>query len=468
MPLVSLTGAGLTAIDPLFSQLTFTIDASDRIGLVAGNGKGKTSFLKVIDGDLDLTSGEISRARGLKIGLVPQDLPEAWRDLTLHQMVLGGIASGLADADGWRVDVILDDLGTPEELRQRPMRKLSGGWQRLGLIARAWVGEPDLMMLDEPTNHLDLEKMLMLENWIRTGTYGTAMLIASHDRAFLDQTTNRTLFLRPGTSRDFALAYSRARDALDELDAADRKKQENERKEAGRLRRNAAKLTNIGINSGSDLLTIKAKQLKDRATRIEEAQKDLHKERSAAIELSNAGTHARVLVALENVAIATPDGRELFHIGKQHIFAGDRIVLLGANGTGKSLFVKLLKRAIEGEEVAGMRVTPSLALGYADQGLSHVPDAQTLLDYITHGFDVGDQRARALLAGAGFPIEQQTRPVAKLSFGQKSRLGLLGLRLAEPNFYLLDEPTNHIDIPARRIWLLNQGAGAQPVCSFPR
>ena len=446
MALVTFTDAGLTAIDPLFSDLTFSISNNDRIGLIAGNGRGKTSFLRAVTGELDLTAGSVTRSRGLKLGLVPQDLPEAWRDMTLQSLVSDGLAPELRDTDSWRVDVALDELQTPEALRTRSMRALSGGWQRLGLIARAWVAEPDLLLLDEPTNHLDLEKLFVLENWIKANARNAAMLIASHDRAFLDATTTRSLFLRPGKSHEFALPYSKARAALDDIDDADRRQQENALKEAGRLRRNAAKLTNVGINSGSDLLTVKAKQLKQRAAQIEDRQKQLHKERNAAIELSNAGTHAKVLLALDDVAVDAPDGTRLFLTGKQHVFAGDRIVLLAPNGMGKSVFVRQLMRAISGEEVAGLRVTPSLVLGYADQVLSHVPDDVSPMAYITRRFDVGDQRARALLAGAGFPIEQQTRKIATLSFGQKSRLGLLGLRLTEPNFYLLDEPTNHIDI----------------------
>ena len=446
MALVTFTEASLTAIEPLFSDLTFSIATNDRVGLVAGNGKGKTSFLRTLVGELELSSGSVARSRGLKVGLVPQDLPASWQDKSLHALVGDGLAPELRDTDSWRIEVALDDLQAPADLRDRPMRALSGGWQRLGLIARAWVGEPDLVLFDEPTNHLDLEKLYLLENWVMANARNTAMLIASHDRAFLDAVTNRTLFLRPGTSRDFALPYSEARAALEQIDAADRARQENELKEVGRLRRNAAKLTNVGINSGSDLLTVKAKQLKARATKIEDRQKELHKERRASIELANAGTHAKVLLALEDAAVETPDRTPLFRTGRQHVFQGDRIVLLGANGTGKSVFIRMLVQAIGGADIAGIRATPSLVLGYADQALSHVPDDMTPLAYVTRRFDTVDQRARSLLAAAGFPIEWQQKSIGTLSFGQKSRLGLLGLRLTEPNFYLLDEPTNHIDI----------------------
>ncbi len=191
---------------------------------------------------------------------------------------------------------------------------------------------------------------------------------------------------------------------------------------------------------------MKAKYLKDRAQKIEAAAKPLHKEVSGDIRLGNSGTHAKVLIAIEDVTVATPAGQPLFGIAKLHIFAGDRIVLLGGNGAGKSQCVKLLRRALAGpDSVPGIRVSPSVTVGYTDQDMSQLPLRGSLLDFIGE-FRLGDQRTRALLAGAGFPIEKQDRPVAQLSFGQRARLGLLALRLAEPNFYLMDEPTNHIDI----------------------
>ena len=144
----------------------------------------------------------------------------------------------------------------------------------------------------------------------------------------------------------------------------------------------------------------------------------------------------------------TPDGRLLFRTGKQFICKGDRIVLLGPNGVGKTRFAAMLRKAIENPDVAqsGIKATQSLVLGYCDQALADLADADTPAQTINRRFDVGDQRARSLLAGAGLTIEMQGRPIGRLSGGQKARLGMLVLRLTEPNFYLLDEPTNHLDI----------------------
>jgi len=134
--------------------------------------------------------------------------------------------------------------------------------------------------------------------------------------------------------------------------------------------------------------------------------------------------------------------------GKQSICKGDRIVLLGPNGAGKTRLVAMLHQAIEKPEAmqAGIKVAQSLALGYCEQNLADVSDADTPMHAMIRRFEVGDQRARALLAGAGLSVAMQGRPIGRLSGGQKARLGMLLLRLAQPNFYLLDEPTNHLDI----------------------
>ena len=246
----------------------------------------------------------------------------------------------------------------------------------------------------------------------------------------------------------FSLPYTRARAALREADAADERRYQRDLKTAQQLRQQAAKLNNIGINSGSDLLLSKTRQLKQRAEKLEEAAKPAHLERSAGtIRLANSATHAKVLLTLDDAAVETPDGRLLFRTGKQFIRKGDRIVLLGPNGAGKTRLVAMLRAAIENPDAAqaGIKATQSLVLGYCDQALAGLADADTPMRTIVR-FDVGDQRARALLAGAGLSIEMQGRPIGRLSGGQKARLGMLVLRLTEPNFYLLDEPTNHLDI----------------------
>ena len=446
MPSISLNGVSFIATQPLFSDLTLTIGPGDRVGLIAANGGGKTTLLRCLAGDIEPTAGRIVRSRGARIGTVEQDVPARLLETGLSAAVGEALPAADRETDAWRVDVTLDSLAAPAEIRDRPLAALSGGWKRLALLARAWVNAPDILLLDEPTNHLDLGKILLLERWLADEAGDMPVIIASHDRAFLDAVTNRTLFLRPGTSHYFAIPFTHARAALAEADAAAARKQERDLKEAAQLRRQAAKLTNIGINSGSDLLTVKSKQLRARAERIESGVRELHKEKTAEIRLANSGTHSRVLVAIENLTVTTPPGAALFSIPKFQLFQGDRVVLLGRNGAGKSQLVRAIRRACEQpDSVPGVRVSPSVRLGYSDQELSQLPRTGTPFDFIA-GFGEGDQRTKALLAAAGFAIEAQSKPISTLSFGQRARLGLLALRLSAPNFYLLDEPTNHVDI----------------------
>ena len=429
---ISLRDVSVVASVPLFKNLTLVIGETDRLGLVAGNGAGKTTLLKCLAGLAEPTSGEITRSRGLRVGMVEQDMPANLLDLTLAEAVRRALPPAGREAESWRVDVVLDEFETPADLRERPVKALSGGWQRLALIARAWITEPDALLLDEPTNHLDLAKIQLLERWI-AGTGRVPMVIASHDRQFLDAATTRTLFLRPEISRSFAHPFTVARKLLADEDAAE--------------------LKNVGVNSGSDLLQKKSMQLKDRAEKIEQRLKPVHVERSGDIRLTNRGTHAKVLIQLDDVAVATPDGRSLFRTGKLSLLQSDRVVLLGRNGVGKSQLVKLLHRAATAGEAGlpGIRISPSVVLAYVDQHMSQLPAKETPFDFIAGTFRLGDQRSRGLLAGAGFPVDRQDKLISNFSPGQKARLGLLALRLAEPNLYLMDEPTTHVDIPGQEM-----------------
>ena len=420
MTLLAVKSLSLTLGSLLFSDLSFTVLPGDRLGLIAANGRGKSSLLRCLAGALDPNSGDITRARGLVVALVDQEVPPALLPLTFRAAVLAALTPDLADHEGWRVDIVLDDLSVPEDFRDTSLAALSGGWQRTALLARAAVVQPDVYLLDEPTNHLDLSRIGQLQGWLAALPRDVAVITTSHDRAFLDAATNRSLFLRSANSRMFALPYSRAKTALDEMDAADERRFENDQSKADQLRRQAAKLKNIGINSGSDLLITKTKQLKDRADKIEAAARPAHKEGSAgAIKLTHSGTHAKALITLNDAAIVTPDGRALFSTGQKWIERGDRVVILGRNGAGKTQLVAAILKAIRDDHPT-IKAASTLALGHSDQMLAQLPDAATPFALVTRA--VSDQTARTLLAGAGVKPDWQEKPVARLSGGQKARL----------------------------------------------
>jgi ATPase subunit of ABC transporter with duplicated ATPase domains len=452
MSLITLEAFGLTLGTPLFANLDLTIHKGDRIGLVAHNGGGKSTLLRYLAQRAEPTSGRCRYGRNLRVTLMLQEPEAQLLLLPLRDVLLQSLPVESRQWEAWRADAALDDVGISADLRDRSLGELSGGWQRMVLLARAWLTEPDVLLMDEPTNHLDLTRVGQLQRWIAALPQDVALLVASHDRAFLDTVTRQTLFLRRENSVAFPASYTAARASLVERDAATARRHETELRQASQLRRQAAKLHNIGVNSGSDLLKVKTRQLKDRADRIEAAARPAHQAASAGqIRLADGGTHARTLLTFEDLMVAAPDGRRLFTTGRMRIHPGDRVVLLGANGAGKSRLLGLVTEAIRGQARAGLNVSPTVTAGICDQSLSHLRPGETLHGAIASRFSIGDQRIRTLLAGAGFPVERQIDTVPQLSGGQRSRLAMLILRLEEPNFYLLDEPTNHLDIAGQEM-----------------
>ena len=448
MSAISLRQVSVLTPTPLFQNLTFTLGEGDRLGVIAGNGAGKSTLLRCLTGTLDPTHGSVVPSRGLRTALVAQDMPPALNDLTLREVIRRALPADRA-AEEWRVDVLLDDLGATHELHDRPVRALSGGWQRLALIARAWISQPDLLLLDEPTNHLDVEKIRLLERWLSREA-PNLLVVASHDRDFLDACTNRSLFLRPETSRSYAHAYSVARPLLVADDAAAEAKLTRDSREVTRLQRSAAALRNIGLNSRSDAAQKKSAQMAQRAHRLEQELRPIEVDRTAEVRLAGRGTHARVLLMVDNLAVAPPEGAPLFHIPHLTILRGDRIVVLGRNGVGKSLLVQRLHSALTmPNSVPGVRVSAAAVVGFMDQAMSQLPGRDTPFHFVSVRFGLTDQRCRSVLAGAGFPVDRQLQPIDAFSPGQRARLGLLALRLTEPTVYVLDEPTNHLDIPGR-------------------
>ncbi|WP_439598763.1 ATP-binding cassette domain-containing protein [Falsiroseomonas sp.] len=418
MSLITLEALGMSLGAPLFTNLDFTIHKGDRIGLVAHNGGGKSTLLRVLAERTEPATGHCRYGRNLRVTLMQQDPEPSSLALPVRDVLLQALPAESREWEGWRVDVALDAMDVPAELHDWPLGALSGGWQRMVLLVRAWLTEPDVLLMDEPTNHLDLQRIGQLQRWIAELPQDVVLVVASHDRAFLDAVTRRTLFLRREASAEFAAPYSAARASLAELDEATARRHETELRQATRLRQQAAKLHNIGVNSGSDLLKVKTKQQQDRAERIEAATRPAYREGSAGqIRLADGSTHARTLLTLDTLKVTAPDGT----------------------------------KAIRGQSYPGVTVSATVVAGICDQMLSHLRPGQTLHDAIRSRFEIGDQRIRTLLATAGFPVDRQGHSIGQLSGGQRARLAMLILQLQEPNFYLLDEPTNHLDIEGQEM-----------------
>lgn len=452
MAQIRLDNVGVSYVETLFSGVSMTIAETHRVGIVGDNGCGKSTLLKCIAGVQDPSEGKITAPRGCKFGFIEQTVPEALHDKTLYDVIAEAIPHEERDYSLWKVDVALDTFKAPETMRQQAIKHLSGGWQRLALIARTWMGDPDVLLLDEPTNHLDLEKVFLLEQWLNEQVQGVPLICISHDRQFLDNCTNTTLFLRSVRSASYGYSFSRAKELLAQDDQAANAQRDKELKEVERLRKSALELRKMGANFHSASSLNKSVQIEARADNILSQVREVYVAEKRDIKLSNSGTHAKTLVALKDVEIATPDGRSLFKVSKLGIGQGERVVILGANGSGKSMMVSRIYKAfgnIEKAKGQGIAITPTAKLGYVDQQLSALPLDETVREYILQEFGQTEQRTTTLLIDAGFAFAAQDKKIGLLSFGERSRLMLLSLRLAEPNFYVMDEPTNHLDIPGQ-------------------
>ncbi len=328
------------------------------------------------------------------------------------------------------------------------------------------MSNPDVLLLDEPTNHLDVGKIIVLEDWIKTQVSGIPMVIVSHDRRFLDSCTNRTIFLRGGQSFDYKYSYSRARELLFEDDKSAINQREKELYELERLQKSAHNLRQIGVDNYSAPALQKAKQIERKAEKLRAQLTAVYNAPQRDIKLSSSETYANRLVLIEKVDIKAPDNKQLFHIEKLEIAQGDRLVILGVNGSGKSQFIQHLNRAFQQRDLAkkqGISITPTAKLGYIDQHLSNLPLNKTIKDYILDISPMDHQKATSTLVSIGFSYEKQNVKIKDLSQGQRARLNLLALRLTEPNFYIMDEPTNHLDITGQEALeheIIKQGASS--------
>ncbi|MEI9994621.1 MAG: ABC-F family ATP-binding cassette domain-containing protein [Rhizomicrobium sp.] len=433
-------------VTKIFENVSFLLDDA-RTALVGENGAGKSTLLKCLAGELELSNGTIVRSRGLRVGIVPQEIPEALADMPVRAMLEHALPADSRD-DLWKIDVLLDELRIPSEIAEKTFGQLSGGWQRLLLIAAAKLGEPDIVILDEPTNHLDLENINKLERWLEDDRM--PMLIVSHDREFLGRTTARTIFLRKDGAHAFKAPFAAAREELLQRDATAAKQRKLEEREVTRLEKVAARYKAWGVLNSK--FHKKQRATEKRIARIEDGATEVYRPKNRKLELNDEAIDAKVALRLSNLAVKTPDGaRTLVTIDRLVVAAGERVALLGPNGSGKSTLLTVLARAYDPAQEhydgrAPVRFNPATNLVYFDQRMADLPLDMTLAQYIAQVKTVNNAQAVAVLAKAGFAFERMDSAIGSLSYGEQSRLVFLRMKLLKPNFYMLDEPTNHLDI----------------------
>lgn len=437
-----------TAFGTLFDSLSFTLKKGDRIGLLGDNGCGKSTLLKVLDGTDSPAAGTVALAGYCLMARVEQHLPEAIYPLTMLDAVLAQLPATERESLHWKAETLLAGMGfTPQDMALTSAT-LSGGQHTRLLLARAMIGDPDLLLLDEPSNHLDLPTLLWLEQFLQN--WSGSFVLVSHDRQLLDAVTNGSWILRDKMLHYFALPCTAARQALVAKDESDALRHKAEQKEIDRVTASARRLATWGKVYDNEDLARKAKQIEKQVERLKESQTELTAGSPWTLTLRGDALRADRLLEMENLSVAPEPGlSELFHVDIARLRSGDRVAIVGRNGCGKSSLMKLIWRHFSGEpSEAGLKLHPRVSPGYYDQTLNQLSEEATIFDAL-EPFAPDPQTRKMALISAGFPWARHGQKVSTLSGGERSRLLFIGLTLARYSLLMLDEPTNHLDMEGK-------------------
>lgn len=432
----------------LFEHISLTINPGDRIGFAGHNGSGKSTLLSLISGTEQPDDGEVRIPNGQRVSLVEQFVPKHLSDLSLIDATLDALSPELRFVQRYRAEQLLQELGFANAQTELPLSRLSGGQQNLALLARAILREPELLLMDEPGNHMDVIALAYLQHFLLSNQ-ALPFLMISHDRELLNKCCSRTVFLRDQTLYPFDLPFDAAAQALAERDLQAAKARQAEEKEIKRLESSVKRLAHWGKTFDNEDLARKAKSMQKRVQRLKQEQTSVSKGSGLELQLQTESLQAKSLLTIENLAVNTLDGqRKLLHVDFQYIRPGDRIALLGKNGVGKSTTIHRLVEAIK-EPDESIRYNPNTKIGFYDQELEQFACATNRFDWLRERTDVTDDRIKHVLLKNGIPFVQFEQSVEKLSGGERARLMFMVFDLNKPNFLVLDEPTNHIDIAGR-------------------
>ncbi|MEF1289049.1 ABC-F family ATP-binding cassette domain-containing protein [Vibrio sp. M260118] len=450
---------------PLFSALSFTINRGDKIGLIGHNGCGKSSLMKVLNGQMEPSEGRIAKAASCLMSYVEQHVPERLQS----KSILEALAETLSPEEHWRAELVLTELGFSQSERNTLVSNCSGGQQMRLLIARAIINQPDLLLLDEPSNHLDLPSLLWLEQFL--STWKGSFVLVSHDQTLLDRVTNTTWVMRDKSLHHFALNCSQARKALSEKDEQDQARYANEQKEIDRIEKSAKRLATWGKVYDNEDLARKAKTMYARKERLEEEQTELSEGTPWQLVLQGEPLPANRLLEVASLKVTPPDSDyHLFDMAETQVKSGDCIAVLGSNGCGKSTLLNQLYTCYQSGSTSTLTFHDRCRLGYYDQSLQQLKNTDTLSDALQSFASVSSETAKRSLIGAGFEYTRHGQLVASLSGGERARLLFIGLTLSKYHMLFLDEPTNHLDMEGKEelIETLNRFEGAALIVSHDR
>ncbi len=484
---------------PILDRISFTLTRGERVGLIGPNGAGKSTLLRILAGEEAPDRGNVWRDPTARIGYLAQAL-QYEADATIRAVVAAALgparevvaaierlgetiatAQGAAYDDAMaryadaldlaeRIDAygatarlaeVLAGLGLAHLTEETPVATLSGGQKtRLGL-ARLLLARPDVLLLDEPTNHLDVAALRWLQTFVRE--YPGAVLIVSHDRAFLDalvttvlelDDATHTITAYPGTYGDYV--EERERRAAKLLDDY-RRQQERIGAVRANIRAVASNAAKTERATQNDYLRGRSKKVA-RTAKVRERKLERLLESDEKIERPERPWHLKLdfgatprggqrVLALEGVGKGF-DGRALFADVEAEIRHGERVALLGPNGSGKTTLLRIIGGALD-PDAGAARIGAGVRTGYFAQEQEGLDPNQTVLEAVRAAAPIGETEARNFLHFFLFAADAVFRPIGKLSHGERARLILARLALGGVNFLLLDEPLNHLDIPSR-------------------
>ncbi len=464
----------------LFRDVSLAIGPHDRIGLVGSNGSGKTTLLRAIGGLHRPDAGTIDKAAYVSVGYLPQEgissrgktlsqeaetafshvlevgerlsevqhdlarLPHDHKDYPELIEILGELQHRFEEMDAYRikskVEEVLMGLGFSTSDFERMTEEFSGGWQMRIELAKLLLQEPSVLLLDEPTNHLDIESQQWLENHLKA--YDGAVILVSHDRAFLDELTTRTLALEPGRAEEYKGNYTFYVE------------QSAERKE---LQQRAIKNRQKLVEKETEFIerfrykASKARQVQSRIKRLEKMETLETDEEAERMHFTFPPPPPSGRVVLELTDIHKAYGSLTLFSGLDcRIERGNRIAVVGVNGAGKSTFARILAgiEAIDrGERVVGHNVIISYYAQHQAEELDHAKTVLEVVDEVAEG--PVRSKLRSVLGAFLFHGDDVFKRVSVLSGGEKSRLALAKMLLRPANLLVMDEPTNHLDMQSK-------------------
>ena len=436
-PIYTLREISLTfGVRPLFTSVSLNIGRGDKICLVGRNGSGKSTLLKVISGVQQPDNGEVFVQPGIKISYMEQA-----RDFssyaTLEDVVLSGLAEEERTSLKYKADILIERFDIKKQVSPQTA---SGGELKKAALARALISEPDILLLDEPTNHLDITTIEKLEEIVKD--FQGAVVVISHDRAFLTHVSNKTLWLDRGVVYSNDKGFASFEEWQDEIINQEIIKEKNLNKKieeetewlhkgvTARRRRNQGRLRRL-------------QQLR------QERREQIKKTGNIDLEIKESAIQSKLVIEAKHISKSFGD-REIVKDFSLRVLKGNRIGVVGPNGSGKTTLIKLLTKHLEPDS-GFVRIGKNLEMAYFDQNRTMLDPNKTLWKTLCgegdHIYVRGHWRhVIAYLKDFLFTPEQAQSPVSCLSGGEKNRL-MLALSLAkESNFLVLDEPTNDLDM----------------------